>query len=95
MDLFGPTRIISLGGKKYSCCRQITFPKDLPRDLQNKDGSEAQTGFFPAEGHFDAQVSMRGSVGQQLLRIGAMVRVLAYLLICLLTPREEDSIILL
>ena len=77
------------------CCHQITFPIDLPWDLQNKDGSEAQTGFFPVEGHSDAQVSMRGSVGQQFLRIGAMARVLAYLVICLLTSREEDSIILL
>ena len=62
------------------CFRQITFPKDLPRDLQNKDGSEARTGFFSAEEHSDAQVSMRGSVGQQF-RTGAMASfgLLAYL----------------
>ena len=34
-------------------------------------------------------------LGNSFLRIGAMARVLAYLLICLLSPREEDSIILL
>ena len=43
------------------CCRQITFLKDLPRDLQNKEGSEDRTGFFPVEGHSDAQVSIRKS----------------------------------
>ena len=63
------------------CCRQITFPIDLPWDLQNKDGSEAQTGFFSTEGHSDAQVSIRGSVGQQF-RTGAMASfgLLAYFL---------------
>ena len=43
-------------------------------------GSEAQTGFFPAEGHSDAQVSMRGSVGQQFrTRAMASFGLLAYL----------------
>ena len=38
---------------------------DLPQNLQNRDGSKAWTGSLPVEGHSDAQVSMRGSVGQQ------------------------------
>ena len=70
------------------CCRQITFPMDLPRNLQNRKGSEARTGSLPAEGHSDAQVSMHGSVGQQFFKNWSNGESF-----CLLTPREEDSII--